>query len=158
MTTVTLVQPGAMGAEVGAQARRAGARVLYVPTGRGSAGIERARKADLEAAESLGSTLAVSHDFARAGGPGGRVDQLQDSRRSGPLAESRGPRLALGPEMEGTADKDRFDLPWRRSWPTSTHPTTWTDVQFRHFTTSHAFRPGAGNPPQEPNGVTCVKP
>lgn len=49
-----------MGAEVGAQARRAGARVLHVPTGRGSASIERARKAGLEAAESLGAALAVS--------------------------------------------------------------------------------------------------
>ncbi|MFE5079833.1 NAD(P)-dependent oxidoreductase [Streptomyces mirabilis] len=60
MTTVTLLHPGAMGAEVGAQAHRAGTRVLHVPTGRGSASIERARKAGLEAAESLGSALAVS--------------------------------------------------------------------------------------------------
>lgn len=60
MTTVTLLHPGAMGAEVGAQARRAGARVLHVPIGRGSASAERARKAGLEAAESLGSALAVS--------------------------------------------------------------------------------------------------
>ncbi|MGW1497386.1 NAD(P)-binding domain-containing protein [Streptomyces mirabilis] len=60
MTTVTLLHPGAMGAEVGAQAHRAGARVLHVPTGRGSASVERAQKAGLEAAESLGSALAVS--------------------------------------------------------------------------------------------------
>ncbi|MFD9279457.1 DUF1932 domain-containing protein [Streptomyces mirabilis] len=60
MTTVTLLHPGAMGAEVGAQAHRAGTRVLHVPTGRGSASVERARKAGLEAAESLGSALAVS--------------------------------------------------------------------------------------------------
>ncbi|MCX4433662.1 hypothetical protein [Streptomyces mirabilis] len=60
MTTVTLLHPGAMGPEVGAQAHRAGTRVLHVPTGRGSASVERARKAGLEAAESLGSALAVS--------------------------------------------------------------------------------------------------
>ncbi|MFF3657058.1 NAD(P)-binding domain-containing protein [Streptomyces olivochromogenes] len=60
MTTVTLLHPGAMGAEVGAQAHHAGARVLHVPTGRGPASVERARKGGLEAAESLGSALAVS--------------------------------------------------------------------------------------------------
>ncbi|MFF7947130.1 NAD(P)-dependent oxidoreductase [Streptomyces griseorubiginosus] len=60
MTTVTLLHPGAMGAPVGAHAGRAGARVLYVPIGRGSASIDRARKAGLEAAESLGAALAVS--------------------------------------------------------------------------------------------------
>jgi hypothetical protein len=31
MTTVTLLHLGAMGAEVGAQARRAGARMLHAP-------------------------------------------------------------------------------------------------------------------------------
>jgi len=60
MTTLTLLHPGAMGAKIGAQAARAGARVLYVPTGRGPASVGRAREAGLEAAESLGSALAVS--------------------------------------------------------------------------------------------------
>jgi len=62
MTTLTLLHPGAMGAKVGGQATRTGARVLYVPTGRGPASLERAREAGLEAAESLESALAVS-DF-----------------------------------------------------------------------------------------------
>ncbi|MDH6222405.1 NAD(P)-dependent oxidoreductase [Streptomyces pseudovenezuelae] len=59
-TTVTLLHPGSMGAPVGARVRRAGARVLYVPAGRGPASIERAREAGLEAAESLEAALAVS--------------------------------------------------------------------------------------------------
>ncbi|MFJ9628151.1 DUF1932 domain-containing protein [Streptomyces sp. NPDC101175] len=60
MTTLTLLHPGAMGAEVGRQAALAGARVLYVPTGRGAASLRRARDAGLEAAESLQSALATS--------------------------------------------------------------------------------------------------
>ncbi|WP_329339527.1 DUF1932 domain-containing protein [Streptomyces sp. NBC_00663] len=59
-TTVTLLHPGAMGAPVGGQATHTGARVLYVPTGRGPASVERARQAGLEAAESLESALSVS--------------------------------------------------------------------------------------------------
>ncbi|MBK3563843.1 NAD(P)-dependent oxidoreductase [Streptomyces sp. MBT62] len=62
MTTLTLLHPGAMGAKVGGQAARAGARVLYVPTGRGAASLQRARDVGLEAAESLRSALAAS-DF-----------------------------------------------------------------------------------------------
>ncbi|NUR39026.1 MAG: NAD(P)-dependent oxidoreductase [Streptomyces sp.] len=59
-TTVTLLHPGAMGAPVGGQAARTGTRVLYVPTGRGPASVERARQAGLEAADSLESALSVS--------------------------------------------------------------------------------------------------
>ncbi|MFJ9242712.1 DUF1932 domain-containing protein [Streptomyces sp. NPDC101776] len=62
MTTFTLLHPGAMGARVGGQATRTGARVLYVPTGRSAASLQRAREAGLEPAESLESALAVS-DF-----------------------------------------------------------------------------------------------
>lgn len=62
MTTFTLLHPGAMGAKVGGQATRTGARVLYVPTGRSAASLQRAREAGLEPAESLESALAVS-DF-----------------------------------------------------------------------------------------------
>jgi 3-hydroxyisobutyrate dehydrogenase-like beta-hydroxyacid dehydrogenase len=61
-TTFTLLHPGAMGAKVGGQATRTGARVLYVPTGRSPASLQRAREAGLEPAESLESALAVS-DF-----------------------------------------------------------------------------------------------
>lgn len=61
-TTFTLLHPGAMGAKVGGQATRTGTRVLYVPTGRGPASLQRAREAGLEPAESLESALAAS-DF-----------------------------------------------------------------------------------------------
>ncbi|MCX5233827.1 DUF1932 domain-containing protein [Streptomyces prunicolor] len=62
MTTLTLLHPGAMGAKVGGEATRTGTRVLYVPTGRSPASLERAREAGLEPAESLESALAAS-DF-----------------------------------------------------------------------------------------------
>ncbi|MEV6482509.1 DUF1932 domain-containing protein [Streptomyces sp. NPDC051576] len=61
-TTFTLLHPGAMGAKVGGQATLTGTRVLHVPTGRSPASLERARRAGLEAAESLESALAAS-DF-----------------------------------------------------------------------------------------------
>ncbi|MGW0835059.1 DUF1932 domain-containing protein [Streptomyces prunicolor] len=61
-TTFTLLHPGAMGAKVGGEATRTGTRVLYVPTGRSPASLERAREAGLESAESLESALAAS-DF-----------------------------------------------------------------------------------------------
>lgn len=62
MTTLTLLHPGAMGAKVGGQAALAGARVLYVPTGRSAASLQRAREEGLEAADSLQSALEAS-DF-----------------------------------------------------------------------------------------------
>ncbi|MFI6624354.1 hypothetical protein [Streptomyces sp. NPDC050528] len=49
-----------MGAKVGGQAPRSGARVLYAPTGRGLASLQRAQEVDLEAAESLESAPAAS--------------------------------------------------------------------------------------------------
>ena len=61
-TTFTLLHPGAMGAKVGGEATRTGTRVLYVPTGRGPASLQRAREAGLEPVESLASALAAS-DF-----------------------------------------------------------------------------------------------
>ncbi|MFD4552957.1 DUF1932 domain-containing protein [Streptomyces sp. NPDC058469] len=61
-TTFTLLHPGAMGAKVGGEATRTGTRVLYVPTGRSPASLQRAREAGLEAAASLESALAAS-DF-----------------------------------------------------------------------------------------------
>ncbi|WP_033281822.1 NAD(P)-dependent oxidoreductase [Streptomyces sp. NRRL F-525] len=61
-TTFTLLHPGAMGAKVGGEATRTGTRVLYVPTGRSPASLQRAREAGLEPAESLESALSVS-DF-----------------------------------------------------------------------------------------------
>ncbi|WP_327404301.1 DUF1932 domain-containing protein [Streptomyces sp. NBC_01288] len=61
-TTFTLLHPGAMGAKVGGEATRTSTRVLYVPTGRSPASLQRAREAGLEPAESLESALAAS-DF-----------------------------------------------------------------------------------------------
>ncbi|WP_406127024.1 DUF1932 domain-containing protein [Streptomyces sp. NBC_00989] len=61
-TTFTLLHPGAMGAKVGGEATRTGTRVLYVPTGRSPASLQRALDAGLEPAESLESALAAS-DF-----------------------------------------------------------------------------------------------
>ncbi|WP_405971901.1 DUF1932 domain-containing protein [Streptomyces sp. NBC_00988] len=61
-TTFTLLHPGAMGARVGGEATRTGTRVLYVPTGRSPASLQRAREAGLEPAGSLESALAAS-DF-----------------------------------------------------------------------------------------------
>lgn len=61
-TTFTLLHPGAMGAKVGGEATRTGTRVLYVPTGRSPASLQRAREAGLEPADSLESALAAS-DF-----------------------------------------------------------------------------------------------
>ncbi|MET7679776.1 DUF1932 domain-containing protein [Streptomyces sp. NPDC005423] len=60
MTTLTLLHPGAMGAKVGAQAVRGGARVLHVPADRSPASLRRAREAGLEAAGSLASALSES--------------------------------------------------------------------------------------------------
>lgn len=61
-TTFTLLHPGAMGARTGGEATRTGTRVLYVPTGRSPASLQRARAAGLEPADSLESALAAS-DF-----------------------------------------------------------------------------------------------
>jgi hypothetical protein len=60
MTTLTILHPGAIGAKVGGHAPRSGARVLYVPTGRGPASLQRAQEAGMEAAESLEPALAAS--------------------------------------------------------------------------------------------------
>jgi len=60
MTTITLLHPGAMGAALGEQAVRGGARVLWVPDGRSQATRTRAEKTGLEVCGSLAEALAVS--------------------------------------------------------------------------------------------------
>jgi 3-hydroxyisobutyrate dehydrogenase-like beta-hydroxyacid dehydrogenase len=57
--TIGVLHPGEMGAAVGAEAARAGARVLWCPTGRSQATIARARRAGLEAVDDLGKLLAA---------------------------------------------------------------------------------------------------
>ena len=59
-TTVCILHPGEMGAEVGRAARTGGARVLWVSTDRGSATRDRAGAAGLEDAGSLDAALAQS--------------------------------------------------------------------------------------------------
>ncbi|MFE0423442.1 DUF1932 domain-containing protein [Streptomyces sp. NPDC058953] len=59
-TTVGLLHPGSMGAAVAAQLRRAGARVVWDPTGRGPATVRRAREAGLTAAEGMADLVARS--------------------------------------------------------------------------------------------------
>ncbi|UCM91485.1 NAD(P)-dependent oxidoreductase [Streptomyces marincola] len=60
MTTVALLHPGSMGAAIGAEAVRAGTRVLWVPLGRSAATRERAEQAGLEAVDSLSAAVAAS--------------------------------------------------------------------------------------------------
>ena len=60
MTTLTVLQPGAMGASVATQATRSGHQVLWVPAHRSAATRERARKAGLTARTSLKEALAAS--------------------------------------------------------------------------------------------------
>jgi 3-hydroxyisobutyrate dehydrogenase-like beta-hydroxyacid dehydrogenase len=59
LTTITVLNPGAMGSAVGAQARLAGARVLWVSTDRSAATFQRAIEAELEDAGDL--RTAVGH-------------------------------------------------------------------------------------------------
>ncbi|SFC56904.1 DUF1932 domain-containing protein [Streptomyces aidingensis] len=60
MTTVTLLHPGDMGSAVAEQARRSGARVLWVPAGRSASTKARAEAAGLIPAPDLASALAES--------------------------------------------------------------------------------------------------
>jgi 3-hydroxyisobutyrate dehydrogenase-like beta-hydroxyacid dehydrogenase len=59
-TTVCILHPGEMGAEVGASARAGGARVLWVSAGRGGATRDRAGAAGIEDAGTLKAALDQS--------------------------------------------------------------------------------------------------
>ncbi len=59
-TTICILHPGEMGAEVGAAARAGGARVLWVSAGRGGATRDRAGAAGLEDAGTLKAALDQS--------------------------------------------------------------------------------------------------
>lgn len=58
MTVVTVLHPGAMGAAVAVQARRGGARVRWVSTGRAEATRQRAEEAGLDEFDSVAAALA----------------------------------------------------------------------------------------------------
>jgi 3-hydroxyisobutyrate dehydrogenase-like beta-hydroxyacid dehydrogenase len=60
MPVVAMLHPGQMGAALAAQARRAGARVLWCPAGRSAATAERAQAAGLTAVPELGEVLAAA--------------------------------------------------------------------------------------------------
>ncbi|MGH9212045.1 MAG: NAD(P)-binding domain-containing protein [Acidimicrobiales bacterium] len=55
--TIGVLHPGEMGAAVGAEARRGGARVVWCPTGRSQATAARARRAGLEPVDDLAKLL-----------------------------------------------------------------------------------------------------
>ncbi|MFI1828342.1 DUF1932 domain-containing protein [Streptomyces sp. NPDC020412] len=54
MTVLGILHPGSMGAPIAAQAKKSGAEVVWCPSGRSSASVERARKYGLEPVGSLG--------------------------------------------------------------------------------------------------------
>ncbi|GAB3120884.1 NAD(P)-dependent oxidoreductase [Streptomyces calidiresistens] len=60
MVTITLLHPGTMGTAIGAEARKTGTRVLWVPRGRSEATRRRAEQAGFEATPSLTDALDVS--------------------------------------------------------------------------------------------------
>lgn len=60
MITITLLHPGSMGAAIGAEAVRTGARVLWVPASRSEATRSRAEAAGLEARPRLSDALSAS--------------------------------------------------------------------------------------------------
>jgi 3-hydroxyisobutyrate dehydrogenase-like beta-hydroxyacid dehydrogenase len=115
-TTVCILHPGEMGAEVGAAARAGGARVLWVSSGRGGATRDRAGAAGLEDAETLKAALAqssivlsvcpphaaleVAESVAASGFSGTYLDanavSPQTSRRIGGLVEAAGATFVDG--------------------------------------------------------------
>jgi 3-hydroxyisobutyrate dehydrogenase-like beta-hydroxyacid dehydrogenase len=78
MTTITLLNPGAMGAAVGAQARRSGAQVLWVSAGRSPASVARAQAAGLEDAVDLESAVGRS-DMILSICPPSEAEAVSDS-------------------------------------------------------------------------------
>jgi 3-hydroxyisobutyrate dehydrogenase-like beta-hydroxyacid dehydrogenase len=115
-TTVCILHPGEMGAEVGAAARAGGARVLWVSAGRGGATRDRAGAAGLEDAGTLEAALGqaavvlsvcpphaavdLAKSVAAAGFRGTYVDanaiSPDTSRRVGAIVEAAGARFVDG--------------------------------------------------------------
>jgi 3-hydroxyisobutyrate dehydrogenase-like beta-hydroxyacid dehydrogenase len=115
-TTVCILHPGEMGAEVGAAARAGGARVLWVSAGRGGATRDRAGAAELEDAGTLSAALGqasvalsvcpphaavdLAKSVAAEGFRGTYVDanaiSPDTSRRIGGIVEAAGARFVDG--------------------------------------------------------------
>jgi 3-hydroxyisobutyrate dehydrogenase-like beta-hydroxyacid dehydrogenase len=115
-TTVCLLHPGEMGAEVGAAARAGGARVLWVSAGRGGATRDRAGAAGLEDVGALSAALAqaqivlsvcpphaaveLAESVAAAGFRGIYLDANaiapETSRRIGRIVEAKGASFVDG--------------------------------------------------------------
>jgi 3-hydroxyisobutyrate dehydrogenase-like beta-hydroxyacid dehydrogenase len=115
-TTVCILHPGEMGAEVGAAVRAGGARVLWVSAGRGGTTRDRAGAAGLEDAGTLKAALAqssvvlsvcpphaaleVAESVAAGGFNGTYLDanavSPQTSRRIGGLVEAAGATFVDG--------------------------------------------------------------
>jgi len=115
-TTVCLLHPGEMGAEVGAAARAGGARVLWGSAGRGGATRDRAGAAGLEDAGTLSAALAqaqialavcpphaaveLAESVAAAGFRGIYLDANaiapETSRRIGRIIEAKGATFVDG--------------------------------------------------------------
>ncbi len=60
MTTIGLINPGAMGASVGAAAMQTGATVIWASEGRGLATKERAQESGLEDCQTLQNLIKTS--------------------------------------------------------------------------------------------------
>ena len=82
-TTVCILHPGEMGAEVGAAARAGGARALWVPAGRGGATRDRAGAAGLEDAGTLKAALVQSSIVLSVCPPHAAVELAEDVAAGG---------------------------------------------------------------------------
>ena len=115
-TTVCILHPGEMGAEVGAAAHAGGARVLWVSSGRSGATRDRAGAGGLDDAGTLKAALGqasivlsvcpphaavdLARSVAKEGFPGTYVDanaiSPDTSRRIGSIVEAAGARFVDG--------------------------------------------------------------
>ena len=101
-TTVCILHPGEMGAEVGAAARGGSARVLWVSAGRGDATRDRAGAAGLEDAGSLKAALDQSTIVLSVCPPHVALDVARNvaapetSRRIGGVVEAGGATFVDG--------------------------------------------------------------
>jgi 3-hydroxyisobutyrate dehydrogenase-like beta-hydroxyacid dehydrogenase len=82
-TTVCILHPGEMGAEVGAAARAGGARVLWVSAGRAGATRDRADAAGLEDAGSLDAALTQASIVLSVCPPHAAVDLAESVAAAG---------------------------------------------------------------------------
>lgn len=94
-TTVGLLHPGAMGADVGRCLRAAGARVLWASAGRGAATRERAEQAGLEDAGTVDALVEASEVVVSVCPPDAAVEVARlAARHTGPYVDAN----AVAPE------------------------------------------------------------